>query len=724
MWRKHQFVAEAVGGFPGSEAFHFTSLKSLRRRATHRCGQIPAGHSRYITLRVRQNESIMQNLWSRVAQARGTCCCPQCVSTVFGVTRRATASATRRAPKFLISSTLWYSGIFAAAATYDAGAKMRRREQWDRAIAEVKQELGHPTESSKECIREEDRGMDWPDKLESEMADDLNDFEPLSEPPHWPINTGAPLNAHHLPPQSIYATPSAKEKIRLKQWSPKKIETTMLALDLMQLQTFLAILAGSEGTWAREISDSITAEYGDMVLLPREELKAAVQAKKDDLHRIRSFDPNLTDWSRSANDVALSNYQQYDLSANSQTIQDLNCSLQRLFRRHRKNDLSTPSLLAKMAYNIHASPAPPDLNTFNTMLLGLSKVHQPSLMYALIAAMLHIHVRPNEITLSAILNYHTNENDAKRFVGYLERIRGKRGGLMLARPDVGINETCQARLRVKEGHDIDSSSRKVIQLPYPTPDVFRIIIKGVLKFSGFETALRICEGMGREGWGLCMSGLAPLLADCANRRDWDSGLAVWRQILELERQSARRRVLTEESRYVERIPLETYASMLRLCIRSAKHAKFRDVWQSAVLAYPKKATELKKIILRQNGVVRTPPLSQPNTMPAPKSLQDGAERQEATTDALINDLEFVHGAPEDDPESKCDKLESHQSNATATDATISQHLSEESLRDKGPRRSRIIGNTSSDWIAYRPAAREDAIMSREPQHAGREMIAA
>ena len=90
----------------------------------------------------------MQTIWSRIAQggssAAGSsaCKCPQCLTFAGGLTRRVGAGATRQKPKYLTSSTLWYSGIFAAAATLDAGAKLRRREKWDRAIAEVREELG------------------------------------------------------------------------------------------------------------------------------------------------------------------------------------------------------------------------------------------------------------------------------------------------------------------------------------------------------------------------------------------------------------------------------------------------------------------------------------------------------------------------------------------------------------------------------------------------------
>ena len=89
----------------------------------------------------------MQFLFTRLAQARGshTCRCPQCLTSASAtsatISRRAAATATRRVPRYLTSSTLWYSGIFAAAATFDAGAKRQRREKWDRAIADVKGDL-------------------------------------------------------------------------------------------------------------------------------------------------------------------------------------------------------------------------------------------------------------------------------------------------------------------------------------------------------------------------------------------------------------------------------------------------------------------------------------------------------------------------------------------------------------------------------------------------------
>lgn len=84
----------------------------------------------------------MQTLWSRLAtRTRVSCGCPSCLSHTAGVARRPITAAGKR-PNYAYSSTLFYSGIFAAAATTDAVVKQKRRERWDRAIAEVKQEIG------------------------------------------------------------------------------------------------------------------------------------------------------------------------------------------------------------------------------------------------------------------------------------------------------------------------------------------------------------------------------------------------------------------------------------------------------------------------------------------------------------------------------------------------------------------------------------------------------
>lgn len=150
-------------------------------------------------------------------------------------------------------------------------------------------------------------------------------------------------------------------------------------------------------------------------------------------------------------------------------------------------------------------------------------------------------------------------------------------GLMLATPGVNINEFNHTRFAP------DEKSDKVIQRPYATPMVFGAIVKGVLEFSGFETALKVAEAMAQEGWSLCMNGLGPLIRDCADRRDWKAGSALWKHVSTLQALSRRRKDIGPSG---ESLAIPTYASMLRLCRRCDKREEFDVVLDAARKTHP------------------------------------------------------------------------------------------------------------------------------------------
>ncbi|KAI7330981.1 hypothetical protein KC315_g5390 [Hortaea werneckii] len=411
----------------------------------------------------------------------------------------------------------------------------------------------------------------------------------------WPANTGPPLRVHRLPPESIYATDVRREQAALRRWTPKKLEAVMLSIDALQLKIFHQLALQSGCDWRTEASAAIPVNYRDQMFMSAEELLAAFDSKSKDLARLKRSDPELNDWQRSEQDMPLCSYSQDDQGLFHGTTRELNKSLQALFKQHAASTLTTPALLAKVAYNLAISAAPPNVHTYNTLLLGFSKAQQPTLVGSTIHSLRRTSMRPNEVTNSAILNHYTAQDDAEGFIKWIKLMRGKNGGLALARPDIRINEAGADRLvRDEERGRPD----RVIQLPYPTPNVFSAIIRGMLKFSGFDTALGICERMGQEGWGLCMSGLTPLLKDCARHGDWESGLAVWEQIQALKKKSTRRQGKTWVS---EVVGLDAYAAMLRLCSRTGQRDKFESVWQQACRAHQGRAGVLKEIVEYQQA---------------------------------------------------------------------------------------------------------------------------
>ena len=501
-------------------------------------------------------------------------------------------------PKYLTSSTLWYSGIFAAAATFDAGVKNKRREQWDRAIAEVKQDLGKQAVTENEELKDV-RHEAFDDveeaKLQYKPLDGLSEDEDIfrytdarREKPRWPANTGPDLVAKRLAPESIYATDDRKEWALKQRWGPKKLATVQTSIEILQLRIFQHLHARGLSQFA---ADAVPEDYAKCILQEPQNLEAQSAAKFAKLKKILCSDSYLDDYQPPKHDRSLCNFRQDDAGQFHRTVGQLNSSLQELFQRSPNKGINQAALLAKVSYNLSLSSAPPNLNTYNTLLLGFSNLREHSLVKHVIISMCETHMRMNEVSLSAILKHYTKTDDVRHFVRLVERIRGKHGGIALARSDITITHGGSPRL-------LQQPDGKIIQLPYPTPIVFGAAIAGVIKFAGFDKALSLCQGMGREGWGLCMSGLTPLLQDCAARGDWTSGLAVWKKIQELKFKSRMR----QGAEYVsERIGLDTFAAMLRLCSRAKQQEIFEDVWRQASYAHRNSIERLARLVNAQNG---------------------------------------------------------------------------------------------------------------------------
>jgi len=552
---------------------------------------------------------IMQTLWSRIAQsgAAGSACkCPQCLTFAGGLTRRVGAGASRRTPKYLTSSTLWYSGIFAAAATLDAGAKVRRREKWDRAIAEVRQELGKEEEEKGAGLVGERKEKADNALVEEEglvkyvpgvLDEAFEELEPTFRQPRWPSNTGPPLEPRNLAPESIYAHTGRRARRETRAWSPKKIETISLSVDLLQLRIMIDLINRS---LSGEAALEVPKEYGAHLLKSRDSLHTHKTTLKIDLGRVRAAPPTLEGYERTSAHLPLNTFSSIEAGERGyRTPRDLNLSLQSLFKEHRRERITTPALLARICYNLSVSPLPPNLDTYNTLLLGLSAAQQPDIVTHVIRSLQQCNLRPNETSIAAILKHYTATYDADAFVHFVQKMRGKHSGLALARADIKMTAVSNGRLIRKE-----DDPTKIVQLPYPTPKVFAALIAGVTKFAGFDTALGVCKNMGEEGWGLCMSGLDPLLQDCADRKDWEAGLIVWEQVQQLEARS--KRMSSNQERGAERIPLQVYAAMLRLCLGQGEIERYEDVWQQATKIHRHGAWELTKRVKSQMGAFEKP----------------------------------------------------------------------------------------------------------------------
>ncbi len=645
-------------------------------------------------------------------------------------------------PKYLYSSTLFYSGIFAAATTFDAAHKKRRREQWDRAISDLRQEVGQPVkdgeelllqQSAKEIVERsapfrpfglgkdasdartgeafENRDMLPFEQLEAAgdiatgvvvparsrrqhepyIPDDVQkkaeairlarekatmasahgrpgtdtdsggpvnhpqtnvsagliaaayrpfgleeysgphsdtldeperhlptsrtlerrhdqvpmemeakshsgdndaevegedsfeayrpfrDVEPDAPPPQWPTNTGRGLDQHLLPPQSIYATWTRQFTAQERLWSQKKLANVNNSMEVL-LYRMLCDIHVRGGL--KEASEAVPAQFAEALAQGHDQLRMRQSIYEQRLLTLKhiTVDEQIEEYIRADAELPerqddLCRYTHNNLHGNDTIRVNLDRSLRYLFNECRHKRIGVPTLLAKISHNLHTSLVPPDVRTYNTLLLGFTVLEEYDIASWVIQSMHETHMRFNEVSFAAILDYYKNSNQPDAFIDTIKWMRGENGGPMLAHPHTWFTDSKRDLLMQKPG-----APWKIIQLPYPTPFVFNAILRGIMKFAGLDTAIATCQRMRKDGWGVSMDGFGILLQACAERSDWDAGQAVWKNILALKERSRKRygSVWT-----AEKIGLGPFASMLRLCLRCKRREDYDEVWEMA-----------------------------------------------------------------------------------------------------------------------------------------------
>ncbi|PPJ60708.1 hypothetical protein CBER1_03454 [Cercospora berteroae] len=567
----------------------------------------------------------MLSLLSRAARTRGSCHCPQCIPTLQRTVGRAGTNASVLRPQYWTSSTLWYSSIFAVAATCDAGVKTQRRQQWNDAIDEVKKDLGNAgragdLEDTHSKIdlddqpvldNQEDEGHDqWhtvavedaesdastrasteiAEDFDSELTQNLDSSSRRTHVPSWPTTTGLPPVRHHLPPQSIYTYRFRKQTADASRWTPKKLSRVELAMDMLQLKFFQWL---HKYGIVEHVARVMPAPYATIMMQDRRSLMRVFAQKKADFDRLlrtHKDDSGQFHFSRSPGDIALCHFAE----GQDDTFREEQCELQRevdvllsddvVTRGHEDPHPEQFLRIADVFCRLSMSSVPPNIDIYNTLIHRLRRWGHYRLTENAISAVLNSKIRPNEVTLATVLNHYTDRKNVHRFTDWMRLIRGDRGGLMepapwlIRAPWLGKSNADLGRIV----HRRDKPDR-LIQLPYPTPLVFDAVVKGVLHFGGFGEALEICKTMGDEGWGLDMRGFGMLLNDCAVRSDWSSGLAVWNEILKLQKKSTLR---IDGLKTTEVIMTPLFADMLRLCRRCDKRQAFVAVWDQAKATHP------------------------------------------------------------------------------------------------------------------------------------------
>ncbi|KAI1520293.1 hypothetical protein PtrCC142_003533 [Pyrenophora tritici-repentis] len=504
------------------------------------------------------------------------------------------------------TSTFVYTAIFAVGLSVDAKSKAIRNKQWEEAFARLNNARDNcvPAKKPEEVnggynpdIRQGLSFEDLPEDFDwgaferivgMELVDDqvlqtqevqsqLRDYATMDwedlrydsrfpgiPPLEWPANTGPDLILYNLPPQSLWAPDTQRLNAIRRRHTWKKLAIQELATCFLIHELLYLAKVSRHAKSARSELEKLAPQILEVSSQTEDQYK---EARFEILQALRvvsntpvdSSPEKIADARKYAGHRAIPHYYQ-DADGDFYAItKQMNDGLKTLLRDVPRGNAKEESIMiAKICHNLLISSASPDLQTFNTLLVGFRHWRRRELIDRVIAAFYVNKIRPNEITCREILNHYAHVVRPESFSRFVARMRGVGETLMLANPNISVNEASQDRL-------VRANNEKIYQKVYPTPMVFDALIRGVMRFAGFERALDIYYEMKADGWGLEVQSLTRLLKDCIRRVDWEGGLYVWEEINSMG------------SRAKYRDMADAYTHMLSLCSISNKTVAFNQI---------------------------------------------------------------------------------------------------------------------------------------------------
>ncbi|ORY06519.1 hypothetical protein BCR34DRAFT_590592 [Clohesyomyces aquaticus] len=630
---------------------------------------------------------VMQGIWSRTVRNPGTCRCVSCLSNTVALARRPGAARLRGPWVFgTPTSTFFYTAIFAAGLAIDGKAKRDRSEQWDVAFnllrAEMSKKPARPppleeldpavdsiVSGRHEEARDESIGVAgymppeevWPNGVDwdfmfrttgMELIEDPEllqrqfqiDFQTISEELwrilpfdsrapgtqalEWPVNTGPEFIRHNLPPQSLWSYDHVREKSLRNRQTWKKLAIQELAVGVLIHRLLWQARAHR---LSEDVRRTLPRTIFDIASFNRDKHLNVQGEMMDLINKLHGLPGELSveEIQEAKSYKILPGMPQFYQDADGDfyyICQQMNAAVRRLFLDLESNNAGQmPVMITKVCHNLLVSTSAPDVQTFNILLAGLKRCGTPEMVDSVIRALYHCKIRPNEITTAAVLDHYIQTDRPEAFSEFVGYMRGIGGALMLARPDITINEASQGRL-------VRVSDRVIYQKVFPTPLVFNTLMLGALKFAGLGRALEIYYEMKEDGWGLDVPSLNHFLTDCVHRADLHTGLYVWEEINSLK-QKAKKEHMTE-----------AYSTMLSLCSVTGNTAAFNQV----LMDLARRGFDRKRILnaamkttqkLRGTQDVAAPPQTADNVLFAISAYMDdtGSPQDERVQDERVQE---------------------------------------------------------------------------------------
>ena len=547
----------------------------------------------------------MYALWARAAQVRSTCRCSLCASPANVLARRATKVPVRRGIRQQDVFLVFSSTIAFEAAVIDSVRKDARSKQWDKIIDEGKELVESVEADQRSRVRalldraerrlvqdadlqqnslrdqkslhlstEDYNGLDWSwqgtfswaarcDKLRASTG-----FEDWKGPPLSLLKTLTAaelrelltdkrilrhfyggLDCENLEADPVRPTISTK-KSRTLEWSMVKLVLRMLWA--ICGESSYKLLTGVPTNYLASVVPledalSFSNSWNDKLIQANAKLDQLYSHAKDsDIYdyferpATPSYDAGIETW--------------------EDELSHLNTTLHATLREMKAGE-KLDSLMAKICQQLLLSRTPPNIHTYNLLLVRFCQLEEISLVHFVLESMWESHIRPNEITHATVLRFFTVTGNKTEFALYVKRMRGLKGGLALADPDKIKSPLVRSQIRF-----FGNSLQKIAQKARMNQEVYTALIIGLLRFFDPEDAMYWYRAMIDQGWRPGAELLTAILRECCLRADWNAGVAVWQQF----------------SKEALQVTVVAYEWMLRLCQRCERHQAYSIVLHEGI----------------------------------------------------------------------------------------------------------------------------------------------
>jgi hypothetical protein len=389
----------------------------------------------------------MQVLWSRAAKARSAQCGPYLHATTT-LSGRGTRAVARRRVKASDVFTACYTAMFATVAVVDMKNKEARRQQWDKAIEEVRAgkdlaEIQQPEEVEALSSRKE---MPTPTLTAQKIVVRVpgSGFENYAQA----FEAGMPIS-------SIWDS---------RGWrTAAHDEKTQLGAELREINDYILealdspISESEDPHRVTEEADSVKSPVSQVSVVPPREpqtdqhlnrlqaaigklvvqllVKAGLLSLPGELQALAgtdSSDPELRKKVKDIfrNDMAQSMYLPVHHPNAKDEHVELNRSIAAIFTKNQPHDV--PKIVSKICYNLLTTRSPPSIDTYNLMIKQFNRLDCHRLTGIVVDSLLNDTLfRPNEDSCSAILDHYVAAKKKNAFLAFDLKMRGDLQGLKI-----------------------------------------------------------------------------------------------------------------------------------------------------------------------------------------------------------------------------------------------------------------------------------------------------